>query len=142
MIKKLFIVLSFLVIFLHSICVNAEGFKYIEVFDPKQDKVVKVVQSNPEIQNTIASWIANLEGYKNDPATDDGYVIKIPLDPSARMKCMSLSALVSEVYILIPENDPPCYLIFEDENKNKLSSFVFNGDIDWLTNILDFKLKK
>lgn len=142
MIKKILIALSFFVIFLNSIYVHAEDFKYIEIFDPKQDKVVKVVQSNLEIQNMITSWISNLEGYKNDPATDDGYVIKIPLDPSVRMNCMSLSALVSEVYILIPENDPPCYLIFEDENKNKLSSFVFNGDIDWLSKILDFKLKK
>lgn len=142
MIRKLLIALSFFVIFLHSTYVNAEEFKYIEIFDPKQDKVVKVVQTNPEIQNMIASWITNLEGYKNDPATDDGYVVRIPLDPSVRMYCMSLSALVSEVYILIPENEPPCYLIFEDENKNKLSSFVFNGDIEWLSNILDFKLKK
>lgn len=82
MIRKLIIVLSLFVIFLHSTSVNAEGFKYIEIFDPKQDKVVKVVQSNPQIQNMITSWITNLEGlYKNNPATDDGYVVKIPLDP-------------------------------------------------------------
>jgi hypothetical protein len=142
MFKKLLVALSFFVIFLHSIYVNAEGFKYIEIFDPKQDKVVKVAQSNPQIQDMITSWITNLEGYKNDPATDDGYVIKVPLDPTVRVNCKSLTALVSEVYILIPENDPPCYLIFEDENKNKLSSFAFNGDIDMLSNILDFKLRK
>jgi len=137
MIKKLLVVLSLFVIFLHSTCVNAEGFKDIEIFDPKQDKVVKVVQSNPQIQNMITSWITNLEGlYKNDPATDDGYVVRIPLDP--KVKCKSLNALVSEVYILIPENEPPCYLIFEDENK--LLSLPFNGDMDKLSKILDFKL--
>jgi hypothetical protein len=140
MIKKLLVALSFLVIFLHSIYVNAEGFKYIEIFDPKQDKVVKVVQSNPQIQDMITRWITNIEGlYKNDPATDDGYVIKIPLDPIVKVNCKSLNALVSEVYILIPENEQPCYLIFEDENK--LLSFPFNGDIDMLSNILDFDLR-
>jgi hypothetical protein len=143
MIKRLLVALLFFVIFLHSIYVKAVEFKYVEIFDPKQDKVVKVVQSNPQIQDMITNWITKIDGlYKNDPATDDGYVIKIPLDPIVMVNCKSLSAFVSEVYILIPENDPPCYLIFEDENKNKLSSFVFNGDIDMLSNILDFKLKK
>ena len=84
MIKKLLVVLSFFVIFLHSTWVNAKDFKYIEIFDPKQDKVVKVIQSNPQIQDMITSWITNIEGlYKNDPTTDDGYAIK----NSFRPKC-------------------------------------------------------
>ncbi len=141
MIKKLLVVLSFLVIFKQLIHVNAEGFKYVEIFDPKQGKVVKVVQSNPQIQDMITSWITNVEGlYKNDPATDDGYAIRIPLNPFVKVNSKSLNALVSEVYILVPENNPPCYLIFEDANK--LLSFPFNGDIELLSNILDFKLKK
>lgn len=141
MTKKIIVGLSFFVIFLHSMYVNAEGFKNVEIFDPKQDKVVKVVQSNQQIQDIITSWITNIEGlYKNDPATDDGYVIKVPLDPAVKVNCESLNALVNEVFILIPENDPPCYLIFEDENK--LLSFPFNGDINKLSNILAFKLKK
>lgn len=141
MVKKVLVILSFLVIFLPSTYVNAEGFKYVEIFDPKQDKVVKIVQSNPQVQDMIISWITNIEGlYKNDPATDDGYVVKIPLDPVVKVNCTSFNALVSEVYILIPENDPPCYLIFE--NENNLLSFPFNGDIDKLSKILDFKLRK
>ena len=76
--------------------------------------------------------------YINDPATDDGYVVRIPLDPIVKVNCKSLNALVSEVYILIPENGPPCYLIFE--NENKLLSLPFNGNIDKLSKILDFKL--
>ena len=140
MIKKLLVVISLLFIFLHTTCVNAEDFKYVEIFDPKQDKVVKVVQSNLQIQDMITSWITNIEGlYKNDPATDDGYVVRIPLDPTVKVKCQSLNALVSEVYILIPEKEPPCYLIFEDENN--LLSLPFNGDIDKLSKILNFKLK-
>ena len=121
--------------------VNAQDFKYVEIFDPKQDKVVKVVQSNPKIQNMITNWITNVEGlYKNDPATDDGYVVKIPLDPAVKVHCKYLNTLVSKVYILIPENEVPCYLIFE--NENQLLSFPFNGDIDMLSKALDFKLMK
>jgi hypothetical protein len=137
--RKLVVILTFFFIFLKSIPVNAKDFKYIEIFDPKQDKVVKVIQSNPQIQDMITSWITNIEGlYKNDPVTDDGYAIKISLDPTVKVNCKSLNAIVSEVYIIIPENDPPFYLIFEEENR--LLSFPFNGDIDKLSKILDFKL--
>lgn len=141
MLKKLLVVLFFFFISINSTHVNAQDNKYVEIFDPKQDKVVKVVQSNPQIQNMITSWITNIDGlYKNDPATEDGFVVKIPLDPIVNVNSKALNALISEVYILIPENEPPCYLIFEDENR--LLSFVFNGDIDMLSKVLDFKLKK
>jgi hypothetical protein len=139
MIKKLFFLLSSFLIFFYSIAPCAEDFKYVEIFDPKQDKVVKVVQINLQIQDMISCWIKNVDGlYKNDPATDDGYVVKIPLDPVVKAECAALNTLVSEVYILIPKNDPPCYLIFE--NENSLLSFPFNGDINKLSKILDFKL--
>ena len=139
--RKMVVILTFFFIFLNLISVNAKAFKYIEIFDPKQDKVIKVIQSNPQIQNMITSWITNIEGlYKNDPITDDGYAIRLPLDPIVKVNCTSLNALVSEVYIIIPENDPPFYLIFEEENN--LLSFPFNGDIDKLSKLLDFKLNK
>lgn len=141
MYKKLLIVLFFSFILMNIRHVNAQDFKYVEIFDPKQDKVVKVVQSNPKIQNMITNWLANIEGlYKNDPATDDGYVVKIPLDPGIKVNCKYLNTLVSEVYILIPENEAPCYLIFD--NENKLLSLAFNGDIDMLSKALDFNLIK
>jgi hypothetical protein len=137
--RKLVIILSFFFMFLNLIPANAKDFKYIEIFDPKQDKVIKVIQSNPQIQDMITNWISNIEGlYKNDPATDDGYAIKISLYPTVKVNCKSLNALVSEVYIIIPENDPPFYLIFEEEDK--LLSFPFNGDIDKLSKLLNFKL--
>lgn len=141
MFKKAFFIIAFFVIFLHSISLKADTFRYVEIFDPKQDKVVKVVQTNQQIQAMITDWITNIDGlYKNDPATDDGYVVKVPLDPAVKVKGKFLNAEVSEVYILVPEKEPPCYLIFE--NENKLSSFPFNGDIERLSNMLDFKLKK
>lgn len=141
MFKKFLILLFFFFISISHIHVSAQDFNYVQIFDPKQDKVVKAVQSNPQIQNMIAGWITNIEGlYKSDPATDDGYVVKIPLNPSVKVNCKSLNALVSEVYILIPEKEPPCYLIFEDEDR--LLSLVFNGDLDMLSKVLDFKLKR
>lgn len=140
MTKKIVVVLSFLFIFIESLYVNAQDFKHIEIFDPKQNKVVKVVQSTPEIQNIIASWVKNIQYMygKIDPITDDGYAIKVPFDPAVKVHCHALTATVNEVYIIIPETEPPFYIIFED--KNNVSCYVFNGDINMLSNILDFKL--
>lgn len=141
MTKKIPVAIFLFIILLYSTVIYAEGFKYIEIFDPKQDRVVKVVQLNEEIHNMVASWIKNINGIygKNDPLTDDGYAIKIPLDPAVRVHGKYLNALVNEVYIIIPENDPPFFMIFEDENK--LYCFLFNGNIDMLSKSLDFKLK-
>lgn len=138
--KKLVVSFTFFFIFFQSICIKAQDFKYIEIFDPKQDKVVKVVQSSPEIQNMVASWITNIQGIygKIDPITDDGYAVKIPLNPAAKVNSSYLNAIVNEVYIIIPEKAPPFYMIFED--KNKLSCYPFNGNIDMLSKSLGFKL--
>ena len=141
MVKKTLTVIILLIMLMHSTAIRAEEFKYAEIFDPKQEKVVKVVQLNTEIHNMIASWIKNVEGLygKNDPITDDGYAIRIPLDPAVKVQGEWLSAIVNEVYIVIPENEPPFFMIFETENK--LSCFLFNGDIDRLSKVLNFKLK-
>lgn len=142
MTKKLTAVIILFVMLLHSTIIHAEGFKYAEIFDPKQDKVVQVVQVDTTIYNLIASWIRNINGIygKNDPTTDDGYAVRIPLDPAVKVQSKWLNAHVNEVYIIIPEKDPPFFMIFE--NKNQLNCFPFTGDIDELSKVLDFKLKR
>jgi hypothetical protein len=140
MAKKFIALLSFLVISLHSLPISAQDINYVEIFDPKQNKVIKVVQLNPEIQNMVAGWITNIAGMcgKLDPITDDGYAVRVPLNPAVNVHSKWLNAVVREVYIIIPEIDPPFYMIFEDENK--LMCYTFNGDIDKLSSILGFKL--
>ncbi|MGY0372576.1 hypothetical protein [Clostridium sp. JNZ J1-5] len=46
MTKKIPVAIFLFIILLYSTVIYAEGFKYIEIFDPKQDRVVKVVQLN------------------------------------------------------------------------------------------------
>ncbi|MBZ9689150.1 hypothetical protein G9F72_022900 [Clostridium estertheticum] len=141
MTKKLAIILFLFIMIIHSIPTYAEGFKYAEIFDPKQDKVVKVVQVNTKIHNMVGSWIKDVDNIygKNDPLTDDGYAIRIPLYPSVKVHGKWLNTLVREVYIIIPENQPPFFMIFE--NENKLLCFPFKGDINELSKVLDFKFK-
>lgn len=141
MTKNLSLVMLLVISLLSPKVIPAEGFKYAEIFDPRQEKVVKVVQVNDEIHNMIAISIEDISGIygKNNPVTDDGYAIKIPLEPAVTVHGKWLKRVVSEVYIIIPKNDPPFFLIFE--NDNNLSCFPFNGDIDTLSKLLDFQLK-
>ncbi|MBZ9609243.1 hypothetical protein G9F73_015740 [Clostridium estertheticum] len=140
MTKKILAIMFLFIMLLHSTMVRAEELKYIEIFDPKQQKVVKVVQLNPEIHNMVESFIKNVDNIygKSNPLTNDGYAIRIPLYPAVKVQRECLNALVYEVYIIIPEKDPPFFMIFEDENR--LLCFPFKGDINSLSKILDFKL--
>ena len=141
MIKRISIVLMLLTILFHSTVIRAEGFKYVEIFDPKQNKVVKVVQLTAEIHNMVANWIMNVDSIyaKNDPLTDDGYAIRIPLDPAVKLQVKHLSIIVNEVYIIIPENNPSFFII--TTNENIVYCFPFNKNVDILSKVLDFKLK-
>ena len=141
MTKQISIAIILYVLFLNPTIIYAQGSKYVEIFDPKQDKVVKVIHLNAEINNMISGWVKNIDGIyaKNDPITNDGYAIKVPLDPKVTVRGKWLNATVKEVYIIIPETDPPFFMIFE--NENKLSCFLFDGSIDTLSKILGFKLQ-
>jgi len=141
MLKKVLAALFLTLILLNSIYVNAEERNYVEIFDPKQNRVVKVVEVSPQIQNIVENWVANIQGIvgKFDPITDDGYAVRVPLDPSVKVHSRWMNARVHEVYIIIPEKASPFLAIFVKENK--LIYYIFKGDIDELSKSLDFKLK-
>lgn len=139
--KKILVIIFLFIILLHSTVASATGFKYVQIFDPKQDKVVKVVQVNDEIHKMVVSWIKDVDVLyaKNNPLTDDGYAIRVPIYPAVRVQGKCLNALVDNVFIIIPKYDSPFFMIFEDDNK--LLCFPFKGNINTLSKILNFELK-
>ncbi|MBU3154225.1 hypothetical protein [Clostridium estertheticum] len=139
--KKVLIVMSLFIMLLHSTVASSIGFKYVQIFDPKQDKVVKVVQLNDEIHNMVVSSIKDVDSLypKSKPLTDDGYAIRVPIYPAVKVHGKCLNALVDNVFIIIPQHDAPFFMIFEDDNK--LLCFPFKGNVNALSKILDFKLK-
>ena len=140
MTKKFTVILFLFIMIMNSITINAEEFKYAEIFDSQQDKVVKVVQMNSEIHNMVVNWIKNVDNIygKNDPLTDDGYAIRVPLSPEVKVQGKWLNCLVKQVYIIIPEKQPPFFMILE--NDEKAFCFPFKGNIDELSRILNFEL--
>jgi hypothetical protein len=87
------------------------------------------------------TWINNINGIygKVSPIKDDGYAIRIPLKNPINVQSKWLKALINEVYIIIPENEPPFFMIFE--NENRLICFPFTNDISELSKVLEFKLR-
>jgi len=139
--KKILAVLFLFIIIWHSAAISAEEYNCVEIFDPKQNKVVKVVELNAKIHNMVSSWIKDVDGIygKSNPLTNDGYAIRVPLYPAVKVQGKWLNAIVNDVYIIIPQHDAPFYMIFD--NDDKLLCFPFNGNINDLSKVLDFKLK-
>ncbi len=132
MINKLAFLLCLMFLFLSPSRLQAKEIKYIEIFDPKADKVVKIVPLNPKIESTVVNWVRNINSIctKLDPTTDDGYALRVPLETTYIIQSKWLNAVIEEVYIIVPEKEPPFFMIFE--NENKLTAFPFTGDIDKL----------
>ena len=138
MIKK--IILVIIILLSTSTNIFAKEYKYAQIFDPKQDKVVQIVQVNSAIHTLVVSYLEDIDAIygKNDPIPEDGYAIKIPIDPFLKIEKKCLNALIKEVYIIIPEKEPPFIMLLE--NKMKLSCFPFRGDIKTLSKALNFDL--
>lgn len=102
---------------------------------------MKVVETNKEINDMVVEWINRIDGFYSgvDPIKDDGYAIKFPINPSIQVQNQWLKTTVTEVYVIIPENNPPLFLVFETEDK--LVSFPFKDDITNLSKVLNFKLR-
>lgn len=141
MIKKfvVFMIISFLGLTYH---VDAKTNNDIEIFCPEQNKVVKTIPITPEIRNMIVDWITNIEGIyvKLNPTVEDGYIIKIPLDPVENVQGNCINEVVNEVYIMLPEKDMPFYMI--SNNGDELTFYQFNGNVKFLSEMLDFNLAR
>nr|WP_251025866.1 hypothetical protein [Bacillus sp. ISL-47] len=117
--------------------VSAQSSKNIELLDIEKNKITKTAQTNPEIQLEAETIIKEIDDVvkKLKPVPDKGYMIKIPLEPSYRLDNKWMNAMVDEVIIIIPENEKPYLLIFDDENNPYF--FTFDTTIDLLRNTLD-----
>ncbi|WP_055667890.1 hypothetical protein [Desnuesiella massiliensis] len=138
MIKKL--ILFIIVVFLIPINAKAEEFRYIEIFSIDEGKVVKLIQSNSEIESLVYNYLNAIDGVysKFDPVPKEGYAIKLTLNPSLKVQSKWINCFVDRVIIMLPTNDNPFLMVFE--NDNKLVCFTFKGDVDSLLKSLNFSL--
>ena len=119
--------------------VSAESITNIELLDIEQNKII-TIQAKPKIQLEAKKIIKEVNGVvkKINPFPNKGYMVKIPLKPPLQLESKWVNALIVEVIIIIPEDEKPYLLLFDDENKPYF--FTFKTDIDTLLNTLEFSL--
>lgn len=137
MIKKF---LVFIFIFqLISTTVSAQMNQQIQIFDISQDKVVKFVQINTDIQHEVEKFLEGITGVyvKYNPIPNKGFMVRIPLEPNIMVRNKWFDDLVDEVTIIFPDQEHPYLMMFDDENKPYF--LTFEGNTEKLIELLDFK---
>ena len=136
--KILFSSIPILFLF-NLLIVSAQGITEIELLDIEKNKII-TMPTNPKIQLETKRIIKEIDNIvkKFNPIPDKGYIVKIPLTLSLRLENKWVNTLIDEVIIIIPENEKPYLLIFDDENKPHF--FIIKKEIDTLLKTLDFSL--
>lgn len=117
----------------------AQTNQQIQIFDIKEDKVIKVVQTNNELHQEAEKFLKGITGVyvKYNPIPTQGYMIRIPLEPTVMVKNKWFNDLVDEVTIIFPSQESPYLLVFDDENRPYF--LLFQGNTSNLLRLLNFK---
>jgi len=140
MVRKTLILFVFALIQSNLSIVNAQNDNLVELLDIEKDEVINTTPTNSNVQVETEKVIKEIDGIvkKFKPIPNKGYMIKIPLEPSYQLKNKWISDLIDEVIIIIPEDEAPYLITFDDENNPYF--FTFKIKIAALLNTLDFSL--
>ncbi|MBU3204821.1 hypothetical protein [Clostridium algidicarnis] len=138
MLKKMVIILIFILSFTTK-AFSIENIN-IEIFSVDNGSVIVSTCSNVSIQNQVKTYLKNItEVYaKLNPVPDSGYMIKVPLESPLEIKNQWVHSFVDEVVIILPKDESPYLLIFD--NKDNPLFFTFKGNINKLLESLNFEI--
>ncbi|EJR63056.1 hypothetical protein IIO_02153 [Bacillus cereus VD115] len=116
MIKKIGVIS--LLFFLLSTNTLANTNQQIEVFDCKKEMVIQKQSLDPAIEKETVQYAKAITGpFKNlNVVPKDGHMIKIPLSKPASITNQWLHTTIDEVLILLPLNEKPYIMLYDDEN--------------------------
>lgn len=136
MIKKLFA--SLLILLFITTNVSAQPTQQIEIFDIRKEKVIKTIESNPRVQQEVRKYLNGITTVfaKINPVPSEGFMIKVPLEPSVTVKTPLYEGPVSETIIVFSGRENPYLLLFD--NKNRLLAFNFKGNTANLLKLLKY----
>ncbi|WP_409271837.1 hypothetical protein V1499_19595 [Neobacillus sp. SCS-31] len=136
MIKK--IVVFILITGFLSIHTAAQTNRQIELFDIAKGKVVMTAQPNPKVHEEVGKFLAGITGAypKLNPVPREGFIIRVPLEPSVKVKTQLFTGPVDEVIIIFPAYENPHLMFFDD--KGRALAFNFKGDTAKLLELLNF----
>lgn len=136
--KLIFLLLTFVCVC--STSIHAES-KQVELFDIQLDKVTKTIPVNPSFQNHAKDYLNNIDNIytKINPIPKEGYMIKIPLEPPIRVNNQWINSYVDEVIVVLPKDEDPYLMTFDDENN--IHILTFKGDTEFLLKTFNINLK-
>lgn len=139
--KRLSLLLILFVLILYPQISHGNSENYIEIFDPHENKVIKKVELTKEINDMVINWIKEINEIHPsiNPIKDNGYAIKFPFEAPVEVKNKWMNARVEEVYLVVPKEEAAFFVIFERENRPLF--FLFPGEVDKLSEALDFQLR-
>lgn len=140
MIKRFLIIFLLCIIVFHPQLLQAENHQeFIEIFDSHQEKVVKTVQVDDQINKMVKNWLNEInQVYQSiNPIPNNGYAIRFPIISYIDIENKWLNKDIEEVYLTIPNNEDPCLIVLTVDKQ--VNFFEFPGDLTELSDLLDFK---
>jgi hypothetical protein len=130
MMRKMMIILLS-AMFLYNPSIHAQGIKNVELFDIQKDSVTQIVPTNAEFQKAAEDYLNGINGIyvKVKPIPNQGYMVKIPLEPSIQINNEWISELFDEVIIIFTKEEPPYLMVFDDENNPRFFHFQGNTEL-------------
>ena len=135
------IIVVVIILFLYPTMVSAEGSKNIEIFNINQERVVKIIEPNEELEGIVLNYLHEADGFvaKCDPIPREGYAIRVPLRSSVNMHNPWVNGTVSEIIVMVSGKElEPFLVVFEDGDRFLCLSFKEN--LDKLSKALDFQV--
>lgn len=116
--------------------VLAETNKQIEVFDCQKQTVIEKHSLRTDIQEKAIKYAQSITGvFTNFNATPKtGYMIKVPLSSQVVIQNRWIHTSIDEVVILLPEEEQPYIMIYDDENNPHF--YYVKGDPETLLGTL------
>ncbi|CAH2715925.1 hypothetical protein BACCIP111895_03109 [Neobacillus rhizosphaerae] len=139
MIKKILISICICIFKLITTSAMAQTNQQIQIIDISKGKVIKNVQKNSDIQQEVEKFLEGITGVyvKLNPYPNNGFVIKIPLEPNVMVKNQWFNDFVDEVMIIFPGQEHPYLMVFDNENQPYF--LTFQGDTSKFLGLLNFK---
>lgn len=110
----------------------APSTKEAEIFDVKKGAVVRRLEVTPEIRRETVKLLEAAGGeagfFRADPT--DGKVLRIPLEPGVEVRKKDYHALVTEMFIFLPDGRGPYLLLFSKESEPRI--FPVNAPVERL----------
>ena len=124
------VILSLVISFLVSTSTAVQAEKQVEIFDIGKGEVTMVVQLNSGIQKEVETFLKSITDVNRmlNPVPRDGFMVKVPLEPTYLIQNKWLNDLVDEVIVMFPSKNDPCLMVFDNENRAHF--FMFTGETD------------